>query len=101
MDTGEANETVAEGSKDLSDSISASITQCLYANERPMDTQLMTNLLKRGSLAPNINNGTLQQEDINKILPLTTSDGSIITGTVDRSGQVDKIQDIFRRMHSR
>jgi hypothetical protein len=99
LEDGSITEDKREGSKDISDSVAGSVATCLYSNERPMDVQLMSGLLKRGSLAPNPQNGTLAQEDINKILPMTDSSGNVIIGTADRENQIDKIQSIFRRLH--
>jgi hypothetical protein len=101
LEDGSITEDNRIGSKDISDSVAGSTAMCLYNNERPMDTQLMSALLKKGSLAPNPQNSTLAKEDINKILPLKDSDGSIIIGTADRDGQVESINSIFKRLLNR
>ena len=103
LEDGTVKEDRQEGSKDLADSVAGSVATCLYCNERPMDTVMMSNLLKKGALDPIKQSGgsTLMQEDITKILPLKDSGGGLIIGTVSRDGQIEHINSIFRRLHSR
>lgn len=100
LEDGTVKETKIQGSKDLSDATAGAVVSCLWSNERPMDTTLMSNMLKKTSINNNPQSTTILQEEMTKLLPLKDSQGKTIIGT-KQGDQVEKINDIFRRLHSR
>lgn len=97
LDEGGIREVVMEGSKDCSDAVVGSVTQCLYSVKRPMDFALMGKLLKKTGtqiVSPD--------EDIQQTASqLTrTPDGQEIIGIKRRDG-IDKVNEIFKRIHNR
>ena len=97
---GSIKETTLEGSKDLSDGVAGAVVNCLRSNDRPMDTKLMTEIFNKTAVTANPLANTVVDEEMTKLLPLKTPDGQIIIGT-KQGDQVEKINDIFRRLHSR
>ena len=97
LDEGGIREVVMMGSKDCSDAVVGSVTQCLYSVKRPMDFALMGKLLKKTGtqiVSP--------EEDIQQTAnQLTrTPDGQEIIGIKRRDG-IDKVNEIFKRIHNR
>lgn len=90
---GTFRENVFEGTKDISDAVAGSVVQCLYSKKVPMNVQLMTNLIKQ---ATTVNSDPT--ENIRKLVQ--TPEGVEIQGT-KHGDHLNKINDIFRRMHNR
>jgi hypothetical protein len=101
LEDGTIQEIDLEGTKDLSDGVCGSVVSCLRSNERPMDTKLMSDLLRKTAYTRPQESRSINDEDITKILPLVDGDGRTIIGTKDADGQVNKISEIFRRLNNR
>ena len=100
LEDGTVKETKIQGTKDLSDATAGAVVSCLWANERPMDTKLMSDMFKKTSVSNTPQGGTILQEEITKLIPMKDSKGETIIGT-KQGDQIEKINDIFRRLHSR
>lgn len=90
LETGEIKDVVAIGSKDRADACVAAVVQCAYANERPMDAQIMVDAMKRANpVKQNI------EEDISRLLKLQDNTGKEILG--DKT-QAQQIANVFKRL---
>lgn len=95
LEDGSTREIAMEGTKDEADAVVGAVFQCLKYNMRPMNMQLMTDLLKKSSKEPTL------EEEIGKALLKDPSTGQEIIGTKQEGNQVNKIADIFRKIHNR
>ena len=94
LDDGSTREVAMEGTKDEADATVGAVFQCLKYNLRPMNTQMMVDLLKKSSKSPTL------EEEIGKALLKDPASGQEILGNKE-GNNVAKISDIFRRLHQR
>jgi hypothetical protein len=93
LSDGSSREIAVDGTKDEADATVGAVFQCLKYNKRPMNTQLMVDLLnKTSSKTP-----TLESE-IGKAL-MRDAQGQEIIGTKGDENQADKIASIFRKIN--
>lgn len=81
---------VMVGSKDVADAVTASVARCLANATTPVNIELMQNLLQK--------NTEKTSTIIEKIMPSRDSDGREIIGTHLPNNELDKINNIFRRI---
>lgn len=93
LSDGSTREVAMEGTKDEADAAVGAVFQCLKYNLRPMNTQMMVDLLKKSSKSPTL------EEEIGKALLKDPVSGQEIIGTKEAGNQVNKIADIFRKIH--
>jgi hypothetical protein len=87
-------EKVLIGSKDLADATAGAVYDCIKSAKKPMDMELMSSLLNKTASKPLAN-----EEDMTKIL--APKEGERVIGTKKADGSIDKINDIFKRIHNR
>jgi len=93
LDEGGIKEVVLEGSKDLSDAVAGSVVNCIYGAGIPINTQLMTSLLRRTATEPDV-----ESESIGPLIK--TADGTEILG-LKQGDSINKVNDIFKRLHGK
>jgi len=81
---------VMEGSKDCSDAVCSSISRCLANATKPINMELMKILLQKNTEKINV--------EIEKIMPSHDSQGKEIIATRLPGGDIDQINNIFKRM---
>lgn len=83
---------VLKGSKDMADAVAGSVFSAIRASKKPINFDLLSKILdKTGSKS------TEPDEDMTKLL--RPSQGSPIIGTQQPGGAIDRINDIFKRLH--
>jgi len=98
LDDGGMREVVMEGSKDCSDAVVGSVTQCLYSVKRPMDFALMKQLMDKTAKKQFVNPAEDMQQTVSQMAK--DAQGNEIIGIKRREG-IDKVSDIFKRIHNR
>ena len=86
-----SEEKVLEGTKDLADATAGAVYNALKDPKKPMDFHLMSKLMDKTA-----NKTKEDEEDVSQIL--APKEGERVIGTKTSEG-IDKINDIFRRMH--
>ena len=85
-------EKVLKGSKDLADATAGAVFNALKS-KKPMNMELMSDLLKKTA-----SKADEPKEDISRLLQ--TKEGETIIGT-KQGDTIEKINDIFKRIHNR
>jgi hypothetical protein len=98
LDDGGIREIVMEGSKDCSDAVVGSVTQCLYSVKRPMDFGLMGQIMRKTGTQKGVDPDADKEQTISNMAK--TPDGQEILGT-KRGEHIDKVVDIFKKLHNR
>ena len=91
LEDGGIREIVMEGSKDLADAVAGSVVNCFYDAAIPMNVKLMNDLLGRTATGR-------EQADLTIRHLAKTDDGIEILGT-KHGDSINKVNDIFRRLH--
>jgi len=96
LNDGGIKEVVMEGAKDISDAVAGSVVTCMKHGGVPMDVKTMQNLLSKTATTT----GNEPAEEINKLLGLRDDKGDLIEGT-KHGEQINRVNEIFRRLHER
>ena len=98
LNEGGIREIIMEGSKDCSDAVVGSVSQCLYSVKRPMNFDLMGKILNQTTAGGPDDADEDKQRALKSIAK--TSDGQEILGT-KHGDNITKVSEIFKRLHNR
>ena len=93
---GGIQEVVMEGTKDVSDAMVGSVTQCLYEAKKPINVPMMKEIMQK----TRTKHIMTPQEEADKVLKLKEPEGKEITAQKTPEG-VQRVVDIMKRIHGR